>query len=57
MEHLYLWCIIQNIPLYELDTNQHLVTDLKYVRNKYTKKGKEIKQVVYQIKNINFKQD
>ena len=54
MEHLYLWCIIQNIPHYALDTNQHLVTDLKYVRNKDTKKGKGIEPVVYQMKNNHF---
>jgi len=54
MEHLYLWCVVNNIPHYALDTNEHLVFGLKYVRNKNTKKGKGIAPLVYQMKNNHF---
>ena len=54
MEHLFLWAIIQNISHYALDTNEQLVTDLRYVRNQSKNAGRNVTPLVYQMKNNHF---
>ena len=54
MHVLHLWCIINNISHYALDTNENLVTGLRYVRNQKFEKGRRIPPLVYQYKNHHF---
>ena len=54
MEALYVWCQIVNIPHYGLNTNEHLITELKFTRDKSMKAGRGLKPMVYQYKNHHF---
>ena len=55
MESLYCWCKINNIPHYALDCDGHVVTQLNYSRDQSQKKGRNHLPIIYQYKNLNFK--
>ena len=53
MLSLYAWCICCNIPHYALDSNENVVSFLRYARDKNCNKGR-VKPIVYQYKNNHF---